>query len=338
MLFQHSPISLLMVGLVPYLLIVLAGPFFISFLQKRYLGQYIREDGPQHHHIKAGTPTGGGVLILLCAVLGLVAAYYILGNWILTPYLVWAVVITLVLGALGFIDDYLKISKKQNKGVSGYTKLAVQLSLGAALGLWLMQTYNISTISVFAEVTGWHWNLGWFFPLFTAFVIAGSSNAVNLTDGLDGLAGSTVLVTLFCLFTVFAGALTLNPQYTVAELAVFALVTAGAVFGFLNFNWNPAKLFMGDTGSLALGGALGAMAILGRCEFYLGLMGIIFVAEALSVILQVASFKTTGKRIFKMSPLHHHFELCGWSETAIVKVFAAVQLLACVIAIKAMFY
>jgi len=337
-LMSQSHTAIFLVGIMPYLLVIAVGPLFIGFLQKRYLGQYIREDGPQHHHVKAGTPTGGGVLILGSLMVSLVAAMGILGDWLVTPTLWWVLGITLVLGGLGFVDDYLKITKKQNKGVTGYTKLAIQLGLGGALGYWLMTVYGLSKVAFFTELTGIEWDLGLFFPVFTAIVVAGSSNAVNLTDGLDGLAGSTMAITLLTFFAIFAGALTLNPQYTVPELAVFSLVLLGATLGFLAFNWHPAKLFMGDTGSLALGGAIGAMAIFGRLEFYLGLMGVVFVLEALSVMLQVASFKTTGKRIFKMSPLHHHFELSGWNEVGIVQLFSVVQLLACGAVIKLLFY
>lgn len=316
---------------IPLLAALMAGGPFIRFLQQRYLGQYIRQDGPQSHHQKAGTPTAGGVLILASALLGVGA----MGLFKLTDYWTtefWlALGVTLALGALGLVDDYLKIAKKQNKGVSGYAKLAVQGALGLALGLYMSQVLGLSGVAVF---NGWRLELGPVaYPLFTALVMMGVSNAVNLTDGLDGLAAGTSVLTLTALSVFFTGNLYSDVASVYPDLAMWALILTGATLGFLFHNLHPARLFMGDTGSLALGGAMAALAILSQTEFWLWLVGGVFVAEALSVILQVVSFKTTGRRIFRMSPLHHHFELCGWPEKRVTAVFILAQFALCALAV-----
>ncbi|HEY9745500.1 MAG TPA: phospho-N-acetylmuramoyl-pentapeptide-transferase [Oculatellaceae cyanobacterium] len=310
-------------GLAPLGLVLAVGSPYIGFLKKRYMGQYIREDGPQAHQSKAGTPTAGGVLILAGVLFGFICLSVLKQLAFPTVQVLWVLGITLVFGALGFVDDYLKISKKKNKGVSGYTKLAVQICSGLALGIWAMQQNPTGAISIFglAELP-----LGWLYPAFAAFVITGASNAVNLTDGLDGLASGTTFMTFmaFSLILFAAG----QP-----DLALVSQMLAGAALGFLMFNRHPARVFMGDTGSLALGGALGALAVTGRMELWLTLLASVYIIEALSVILQVISFKTTGKRIFRMSPLHHHFELGGWHETRVVYAFVTFQFLCCVLAV-----
>ncbi len=299
------------------------GNQYIDFLRKRYMGQYIREDGPQSHFSKAGTPTAGGVLILLSFGFALLALTLLSGSPFLTTPVLLVAGVTLVFGLLGFVDDYLKISKKKNKGVSGYTKLAVQVVAGLAVGWHVLQTAPAGSVDFFGLFSV---DLGWLYPVFAAFVITATSNAVNLTDGLDGLASSTSLLA----FMTLAMLLVVIGQ---VNLALVALALAGAALGFLLFNRYPARIFMGDTGSLALGGALGALAVLGRIEFWLVPLGAVFVLEALSVILQVLSFKTTGKRIFRMSPLHHHFELGGWKETKVVYSFVTFQFFCCMTAV-----
>jgi phospho-N-acetylmuramoyl-pentapeptide-transferase len=308
-------------GIAPLGLTLLLGRPYIDFLRKRYMGQYIREDGPQSHQSKKGTPTAGGVLILLSFLFGLGCVAVLKPGFFSMPVLL-VTGVTLLFGLLGFVDDYLKISKKHNKGVSGYTKLLVQVSAGAAIGWWVMQQSGGAVVDLFglAQV-----NLGWLYPVFGAFVVTACSNAVNLTDGLDGLASGTSLITFMTLFLLMA--------HSQPDLALVSLMLSGATLGFLMFNHHPARVFMGDTGSLALGGALGALAVLGKKEFWLALLSAIFIAEALSVILQVISFKTTGKRIFRMSPLHHHFELGGWKETKVVLSFITVQFLCCSLAL-----
>jgi phospho-N-acetylmuramoyl-pentapeptide-transferase len=315
---------------VPLLFVLAAAPFYIRFLRKRYMGQYIREDGPQSHKGKAGTPTAGGVLILAGLGIGLLAAYAIYRQYYFTEE-AWLVIgVILVMGLLGFCDDYLKISKKKNKGVSGYTKLMVQAACGLAVGGYMMGAYHVSHVAVF------NWfqiELGWIYPLFAVLVVTGTSNAVNLTDGLDGLAAGTTIISFLALSILFSGSMYVDVAAVYPDLAMICLALMGSILGFFFFNMHPAKLFMGDTGSLALGAALGAMAVLAQVEFWLILIGGVFVLETLSVILQVISFKTTGRRIFRMSPLHHHFELGGWSETKVVSSFIILQVLLCAVAV-----
>jgi phospho-N-acetylmuramoyl-pentapeptide-transferase len=313
-----------MAGLAPFAFTQVLGGPYINHLKRRYMGQFIREDGPQSHLSKAGTPTAGGVLMLAAFLFGLIVVTVLQGPTFLSPS-VWLVMgITLGFGLLGFADDYLKISKKKNKGVSGYTKLMVQVGVGLALGFYILKTSPTGGDISFFGVSTLH--LGWFYPLFSAFVITGASNSVNLTDGLDGLASSTLLMSFMTLSLLLFG-------ITMPELAMTSQALAGACLGFLLFNRYPARIFMGDTGSLALGGALGALMILSRTEMWITLLGAIYILESLSVILQVLSFKTTGKRIFKMSPLHHHFELCGLKETQVVYSFVTFQFICCVTAV-----
>jgi phospho-N-acetylmuramoyl-pentapeptide-transferase len=310
-------------GVLPLLFSLALGGSYINFLKKRYMGQYIREDGPQSHQVKAGTPTAGGVLILAAFLFGLLGVSILSGFTLLTLPVLMVVGVTLVFGALGFVDDYLKISKKKNKGVSGYTKLAVQILAGLAVGWSVLQSDPSGTVSLFGLASI---PLGWFYPVFAAFVVTAASNAVNLTDGLDGLASGTALMSFMTLSLLLFDRGAIN-------LGLVSQMLAGAALGFLVFNRNPARIFMGDTGSLALGGALGALVVTGRMEFWLVLLGAIYVLEALSVILQVLSFKTTGRRIFRMSPLHHHFELGGWKETKVVYSFVTFQFACCILAV-----
>ena len=309
---------------VPLGFLLVTGRPYIGFLQRRMMGQFIREDGPQSHQGKAGTPTSGGVLVLLAALTG------ILGLWLVVPQLAWnapfmtTVLLILVLGALGFSDDYLKIAKKKNKGLSGYSKLMVQGAAGLVIGIVLMQTGNpTGQVNLFGKAA---LTLKFAYPLWAALVITGMSNAVNLTDGLDGLASGAALLSFLGLFAMmlFTGH---------ADFALLSLMMGSACLGFLVFNRYPASIFMGDTGSLAIGGAIGAIALAGKIELLLLLIAPIFIIETLSVILQVISFKTTGKRIFKMSPLHHHFELCGWHERWVTFSFCGVQCLGCALAL-----
>lgn len=309
-------------GLTPLTLSLLAGERYINFLRKRYMGQYIREDGPQSHHSKAGTPTAGGVLILASFLFGVLCLYFLLGPTFLTTPVLLVVGVTLAFGLLGFVDDYLKISKKKNKGVSGYTKLIVQVLAGLGVGYYVMQADTLGTVNIF----NYGISIGWLYPVFAAFVVTAASNAVNLTDGLDGLAGSTSVIAFMAMSLILAATGQTN-------LALVCQALVGACVGFLVFNHYPARIFMGDTGSLALGGALGTLAVLGGLDFWLAVLGAIFVLEALSVILQVISFKTTGKRIFRMAPLHHHFELGGWKETKVVYSFVTFQFLCAVLAV-----
>jgi phospho-N-acetylmuramoyl-pentapeptide-transferase len=301
------------------------GPVVIRWLKSvQGQGQPIRTDGPERHLIeKKGTPTMGGVLILFA--LGISTLL-----WAdLRNLYVWAVMfVTFGYGVLGFADDYLKLSRRSHRGVSGRTKLIVQAAIGQAASIWIVLLTReplgtTLTVPVFKEVLI---PLGWAFPLFGMLVMQGSSNAVNLTDGLDGLAivPTIIAASVFALIAylvgnrIFADYLQLNAVPGAGELGVFCCALVGAGLGFLWFNAPPAAVFMGDTGSLALGGALGAVAVATKHEFVLMIVGGLFVVETVSVIIQVFWYKRTGRRVFLMAPLHHHFEKKGWAEPTIV--------------------
>ena len=301
------------------------GPAVIRWLKsKQAEGQPIREDGPQSHLItKKGTPTMGGVLILLA--LGIATLL-----WAdLTNGYVWAVLtVTLGFGAIGFVDDYIKLTKRSSNGLSGRLKLIGQIVIGGGVTIW------ITSLSEGALATGLALPffkellvpLGWFFVPWALIVLVGASNAVNLTDGLDGLAIMPALIAAACFALiayvsgnfVFSEYLQIHFVRGAGELAVFCGALVGAGLGFLWYNAPPAMVFMGDTGSLAIGGALGAVSVVTKHEIVLAIIGGLFVLETVSVIVQVASFKLTGKRVFRMAPLHHHFEQKGWAESTIV--------------------
>ena len=307
------------------LIMLLMGPMFIQWLKKKHpQGQPIRDDGPQSHIIdKAGTPTMGGVLILFSLLIT-----SLLWADLTNPY-IWIILLTSFLfGALGFIDDYLKLVKRNSKGVSGKQKILAQTII-ALLSV-------ILTISVHPEAIQYAVtipfmkaalvDLGYFFIPFSLFIIVSASNAVNLTDGLDGLAIFPAIIVAGCLAIfaylgghyVFSHYLHLPFIPAAGELSIFCGALMGAGLGFLWFNAPPANIFMGDTGSLAIGGAIGTMSVMAKQELVFPIIGGIFVMEAASVVLQVASFKLTGKRMFRMAPIHHHFEHRGWSESTIV--------------------
>ncbi len=307
------------------LFVFMFGPSIIDWLRSMQgKGQPIREDGPQTHLLsKKGTPTMGGLMILL----GLVVATLLWGN-LRNPY-VWVVLaVTLGFGLVGFYDDVLKVTKQSHNGFSGRSRLAIEFVL-ATCAVIIMSAVspahlqNGLALPFLKEVLI---NLGWFFPIFGAFVIVGAGNAVNLTDGLDGLAIVPVIVATmsFALIAylagnaVFADYLQINFTPGTGELAVMCGAILGAGLGFLWFNAPPAQIFMGDTGSLALGGLLGSIAVATKHEIVLAIIGGLFVLEAASVIIQVVSFKLTGKRVFKMAPIHHHFEQLGWTEPQVV--------------------
>ena len=310
------------------------GPMVIRWLKSvQGQGQPIRTDGPERHLIeKKGTPTMGGVLILFA--LGISTLL-----WAdLRNLYVWAVMfVTLGYGALGFVDDYLKLSRRSHRGVSGRSKLIVQAVIGLAASIWIVLLTReplgtTLTVPVFKDVLI---PLGWAFPLFGMLVMQGSSNAVNLTDGLDGLAivPTIIAASVFALIAylvgnrIFADYLQLNAVPGVGELGVFCCALVGAGLGFLWFNAPPAAVFMGDTGSLGLGGALGAVAVATKHEIVLMIVGGLFVVETVSVIIQVFWYKRTGRRVFLMAPLHHHFEKKGWAEPTIVIRFWIISMI-----------
>jgi phospho-N-acetylmuramoyl-pentapeptide-transferase len=305
--------------------VFLFGPWIIDHLRLRQgKGQPIRPDGPQSHIItKKGTPTMGGLMILFGIVVGTLL-WANLGN-----LYVWTVLLlTLTFGAIGFYDDYLKVTKQTHEGFSGKVRILIEVAVAmvACLAIIELGRVPLATSLAFPFFKDLVIDLGWAFLLFGAFVIVGAGNAVNLTDGLDGLAIGPVMIAAGCfgLFSyvvgnaIFADYLQLNFVPGTGELAVLCGSVIGAGLGFLWFNAPPASIFMGDTGSLALGGLLGAVAVATKHEIVLAVIGGLFVLEAVSVIVQVASFKMTGKRVFRMAPLHHHFEQLGWTEPQIV--------------------
>jgi phospho-N-acetylmuramoyl-pentapeptide-transferase len=322
--FRYITFRTAMAALTALMVSLLLGPSLIARLRHSQIGQSIREEGPSSHQSKEGTPTMGGLLIIIAAVLPTLL-------WAdLTNAFVWiAVGATVSFGAIGFADDYLKVARRHNQGLRAATKFALQVVVALALGtllLWFARQGLFSTTLVFPFFKNFTPDLGVFYPFFVVLVIAGSANAVNLTDGLDGLAIGSLLIAwaTFVILTYAAGNVIVSAYLGIAnikgsaELAVFCGAVVGASLGFLWFNCHPAEVFMGDVGSMAMGGALGTVAILIKQEVLLILVGGLFVIEAASVILQVGSFKLRGKRIFRMSPIHHHFELAGWNETKVV--------------------
>jgi len=313
-------ILIFVAGLIAMLLTLICGVPYLDFLKKKMLQQYIRDDVAQLHAQKAGTPTMGGLLMVGAAVVASIIALFM--ETAFSTILILSLITIILYCYTGYQDDIKKIHKKQNEGLSARGKLILQIIVALLPALYMVYV-DKTAINIFNL---WEINLGFLYPFFAIFVIIGSSNAVNLTDGLDGLASGCS----FLAFSTLAALCQIN-DYT--GLAIISAAIAGCCAGFLYFNKCPAKIFMGDTGSLALGGALGTLAILSKNEFWLLFIGIIFIIETLSVIIQVTSFKTTGKRVFKMSPIHHHFELCGWSEQKIVYTFWGITLLFCLIAL-----
>ena len=295
----------------------------IPLMRHRQFGQFIREEGPQAHLSKAGTPTMGGIAFIIGITVAIVASMFMKGSEATGKI---AILLSMfAFGAIGFIDDYNKVAKKQNEGLTPKQKLLLQVIFGAALAVFMMTKEGTTMLIPFFGKTV---DFGILYIPFVIFIEVAMANAVNLTDGLDGLAASTSSI-VACTFaiigmTVHGG----NEPMAVAGQAVF-----GALLGFLLYNHYPAKIFMGDTGSMALGGVLSAMAIVGHMEWLLPIAGLIYVIEALSVIIQVTYFKKTGgKRVFRMAPIHHHFELGGWHETKVVRVCCIFTFICCVIA------
>jgi len=332
------------------LICLVLGPWLIRRLREFQIGQYIRDEGPQSHQSKAGTPTMGGLLIHVAILVPTLL-------WTdLTNPLIWVVLLaTLSFGLVGFLDDYFKIRNRQNRGLSGRTKLYLQILISFLVGIVLLfltvrGTYSTHLIVPFFKQftpdllihsltqNPYLYPLGFiFFLMFVVLVIVGASNAVNLTDGLDGLAigctiiasGALTVLTYVTGHAVFARYLEIQYLPQVAEVTVFCGSMVGAALGFLWYNAHPAEIFMGDVGSLALGGGIGTVAVVIKQEILLLFIGGVFVAEALSVILQVTSFQLRGKRIFRMAPLHHHFEMKGWSESkVIIRFWVAALILA----------
>lgn len=290
-----------------FLVALVLGPLVIPVLRRLKFGQSIRQEGPERHYAKAGTPTMGGIIILAALIVPtLIYASKSVEVWL-------ALFVTIGHGLVGFLDDFIKVVLKRSLGLKARQKLMGQIIMAVALA-YIASVYMHRGTDLWIPLLSINFDLGPLYYVLIFLVLVGTTNAVNLTDGLDGLAAGTttvaaVVYAIICL------------SFGKFELAIFCVALAGATLGFLRFNAHPAKIFMGDTGSLALGGALAAVAVMTKTELLLVLVGGVFVIEALSVIIQVASFKATGKRVFLMSPIHHHFELSGWAETKVVIAF-----------------
>lgn len=306
---------------VAFLIAVLIGPLFIPLLRRLKFGQSIRTEGPQGHKKKAGTPTMGGTIFLVAVAITAI-------QFSERSSELWLMLLgTLGFGFVGFLDDYIKVVMKRNLGLRARQKLFGQLLVTVILFVTLyMQHFDFSISIPFTDMK---WDLGIFYFVFLLAVFIGASNGVNLTDGLDGLAAGTSAIA----FGTYAGIAAIWSSKF--DVAIFSAAMVGALLGFLVFNAHPAKVFMGDTGSLALGGGLATAAILTKTEILLVIIGLVFVLETLSVIIQVFSFQTFGKRVFKMSPLHHHFELSGWSEWRVVLTFWTAGLVSSMVALAA---
>ena len=304
--------------LIAFVLDVILCPVVIPFLRKLKFGQTVRDDGPESHLVKNGTPTMGGIMILASFLIG--SLFFVKGNY----DGLMVIFVTMGYGLIGFIDDYIKVVKKRSLGLRAYQKIIGQLIITGVFLYYIYYHSNIGTDMYVPFGGGYSIDIGVFYiPLFF-FIMVGTVNSVNLTDGLDGLAsGVTVLVSVFFIFAA---------QRFSSGIVPIAGVAVGSLLGFLLFNSYPAKVFMGDTGSLALGGFIASVAVLLKMPFFLVIVGIIYVLETLSVIIQVGYFKISGgKRIFKMAPLHHHFEKSGWSETKVVTLFYIVTAIGCLI-------
>ncbi len=339
--FRYITFRTAMAAITALLFTLFLGPSMIRLLKRRQIGQAIREVGPKSHFVKAGTPTMGGILILLSVL----AATLL---WMdLTNRFVWIALATLLaLGAVGFADDYVKVSRRRNLGLTGKGKLIPQF-LVAFLLAWAIQHWAggsgiVSTVVTFPFLKKVMLDLGLFYVPFVAAILVGSSNAVNLTDGLDGLAigavgiaaGTYAALAYVTGNAVAARYLQIPFVPRTGELAVFCGALVGASLGFLWFNCHPAEVFMGDVGSLPLGGAIASVAVMTKQEMLLAIVGGLFVLEALSVIMQVLSFQLTGRRVFRMAPLHHHFELAGWAESRVIIRFWILSLLFAVLALS----
>lgn len=304
-------------------LTIVIGYAIIPILHKMKFGQTIREEGPKAHQQKAGTPTMGGLIFFASITMSTLIFSFLYDIWSTE---VWIMLIVFIgYGLIGFLDDFIIVVMKRNLGLTSLQKLIAQIVVGVIAYFLLRQSEYFDT-AIAIPFTSWTFDLGIFYVVFLVFWLVGFSNAINLTDGLDGLVGGTTFFT-FLAFAWIAYAA------DVVSVTLVSIITATAMLGFLYFNRKPAKVFMGDTGSLALGGLIATISILLKIELLLLLIGLIYVIETLSVIIQVISFKTTGKRVFKMSPIHHHFELSGWSEWRVVLTFWFVSFISALIAV-----
>jgi phospho-N-acetylmuramoyl-pentapeptide-transferase len=323
-------VRVLIAGLVAMVIAVVIGPTFIDWLRRRSVGQQIRAEGPAGHHVKQGTPTMGGMLILFAAL----APFLVLSVYTLPGLTVMGT--TLGCGLIGFADDYLKVRRRRSLGLPGRMKMLLLLAVTVGVAVAIHHTNGVDT-QIYFPIVDWHVDLSWAFYPFLFLVIAGTVNGVNLTDGLDGLAAGTSIISLLTFLSIAVISwIRSNPvpshrSDSYLDLAIFGAALIGGVIGFLWFNAFPAEVFMGDTGAMALGGALASFAILTKTEVLLVFIGGIYAIEAISVIVQVISFKRSGRRVFLMAPIHHHFEMKAWSETKIMVRFWIIGAILCAI-------
>jgi phospho-N-acetylmuramoyl-pentapeptide-transferase len=335
--FRYITFRTLLAGVVAFVLSLLLGPWLIGRLTAYKVGQTIRPEGPERHRDKAGTPTMGGLLILFSLVL----ATLMLAD-LENPYVWLALGVTLGFGCIGFLDDYRKLRLQSSAGLKGRYKLLAQFAVAGAAGLFLFLSPGFATTLTIPFFKNLRPDLGWLYVPFAAVVIVGASNAVNLTDGLDGLAIGPVMTVgvTYAIFTYVAGHARIAAYLQVpavagaGELAIFCVALSAAGLGFLWFNAHPASMFMGDVGSLPLGAALGVVALVSKQEIVLAVAGGVFVAEAASVIVQVASYRLRGRRVFRMAPLHHHFEHLGWPEPLIIVRFWIASIICALVALS----
>ncbi len=328
---QHK--QLIYTIIIAFVITLILGPLIIPYLKRLKVGQMIREEGPQSHKSKSGTPTIGGLIIILAIVITS------LTSGLVNKDMLVALSVTVAFGIIGFLDDFIKVVLKRNLGLRAYQKIIFQIIVAIMLAIYQSETTYMGTKIIVPFIQGsWtiggitipqYLDLGILYIPFIVFVVVATVNGVNLTDGLDGLAsGVTLIIAAF--FSLVAA------YYGYTSLAIFCGAVTGACLGFLRFNSHPAQVFMGDTGSLALGGAIATVAILMNIALIIPIVGGIYFAEALSVSIQVIYYKLTKKRIFKMAPLHHHYELSGWAETKVVIVFWSVTAILCLIGIIAL--
>ena len=308
--------------LISFAISVILGPVIIPFLRKLKMGQTERVEGVQSHLKKAGTPTMGGVIFLIAAV---VTSLFYVKDY---PAIIPVLFLTLGFGIIGFLDDYLKVVLKRSDGLLAWQKFGLQV---VVTGIFVFYILNYTNIDLAMRIPFWpdhYLNLGWLAIPVLFFAVIGTVNGVNFTDGLDGLASSVTvsIATFFAIASIAAG----------SGVTPITCAVVGSLLGFLVYNVYPARVFMGDTGSLALGGFVASTAYMLQMPLIILIVAFIYLAEVLSVIIQVVSFKTTGKRVFKMAPIHHHFELCGWSETRVVAVFSVITAVMCMVALLAL--
>jgi phospho-N-acetylmuramoyl-pentapeptide-transferase len=310
--------QIIRVIIVSFLIALFLGPVVIPVLKRLKVGQSIREDGPKTHFGKSGTPTMGGIIIIFAILIAVLTSRFFRAE-------VWAVIFFILgFGLIGFVDDYIKVVMRQNEGLKPYQKIVGQLFFSVLLA-WYGSKYSAMGTTLMIPFINIHIDLGVLYIPFITFFAVGMVNAVNLTDGLDGLNTGVTLIVMAA-FSLIANSLKeTNEIYE--GISLVSAAVSGACLGFLKHNANPAKVFMGDTGSLALGGAVAAVAVISNTVLFIPIIGGIYFAEALSVIIQVFHYKRTKRRIFKMAPIHHHFEMCGWKETKVVGVFWIVTLM-----------